>query len=295
LEAHKQTLRITKSIGEARQAQWVPLRHKAVGLAQPDPLKGPTHLPLESGSDQPIGKSTEAKIFGTEEEVSSPVEAGTAVELQMMTHGGGDPPTTSPVILDDTASPSSDHYEVGDTSGVDHDGESVDSESVRVDLADAASDLGLVMVGPTSVGEYSEDPTLMLEDLGGAGVENPLQLLTLSSVEERDISSPLSCSPLARIDPVECSINFTVDCEEHPNQHSQWVKKHYSGFCKLVGFPMDTHEQECLDLLQRIEADRFKYKSSTKVKQAVGSVRKGARELRNLVSTINYDGRPNGS
>ena len=57
---------------------------------------------------------------------------------------------------------------------------------------------------------------------------------------------------------------------------------------------MDTHEQECLDLLQHIEADRFKYKSSTKVKQAVGSVRKGARELRNLVSTINYDGRPNG-
>ena len=57
---------------------------------------------------------------------------------------------------------------------------------------------------------------------------------------------------------------------------------------------MDTHEQECLALLQRIEADRFKYKNSTKVKQTVGSVRKGARELRNLVSTINYDGRPNG-
>ena len=158
---NKQTLRITKTIGEARQAQWMPLRHKAVGLAQPDPLKGPTtHLPLESGSDQPIGKTTEEKIFSTEEEASSPVS--TAVELQMLTHGGCDPPIASPVVLDDTASPSSVNYEVGETSGVDHDGESVDSESVRVDLADAASDLGLVMVGPTSVGEYSEDPTLML-------------------------------------------------------------------------------------------------------------------------------------
>ena len=58
---------------------------------------------------------------------------------------------------------------------------------------------------------------------------------------------------------------------------------------------MDTHQQECMALLQRIEVDRFKYKNSTKVKQSVGSVRKGARELRNLVSTINYDGRPNGN
>ena len=57
---------------------------------------------------------------------------------------------------------------------------------------------------------------------------------------------------------------------------------------------MDTHEQECLALLQRIEADRFKYKNSNTEKKSVGSVRKGTRELRNLVSTINYDGRPNG-
>jgi hypothetical protein len=168
------------------------------------------------------------------------------------------------------------------------------SESVRVDLADSASDLGLVMVVPASVGKSPEDEPLMLEDLGSVGEENPLPIVTFYSIEDRDVSSPLTCSPLARIDPVECPISFTIDCEVSPKQHSQWVKKHYSGFCKLVGFPMDTHEQECLDLLQRIEADRFKYKSSTKVKQAVGSVRKGARELRNLVSTINYDGRSNG-
>jgi hypothetical protein len=143
------------------------------------------------------------------------------------------------------------------------------------------------------VGEFPEVETLMLEDTGSVEEENPLPLVTFCSVEDRDASSPLSCPPLDRIDPTECPISFMIDCGVSPNQYSQWVKKHYGGFCKLVGFPMDTHEQECLALLQRIEADRFKYKSSTKVKQAAGSVRKGARELRNLVSTINYDGRSN--
>jgi hypothetical protein len=69
------------------------------------------------------------------------------------------------------------------------------------------------------------------------------------------------------------------------------VKKHYRGFCKLVGFPLDSHEQQCMALLQSIEAERLKYKSSVKMKQSAVSVRKGARELRNLASSINYDGR----
>jgi hypothetical protein len=297
-----QTIWITKNIGEARKAQWLPLRYKVVGLAQTNLLKDPTkivtqaHSPLEPGSDQPTRQTTEENISTTEVEASVDFGADPAVELQMVAHGGCDPPIVPPVGLGDTASPSSDvaWYEVGETSGVDHDGESEDSESVRVDLADSTSDLGLVMVMPTSVDEFSEVVTLMLEDSGTVGEENPLQVVNFCSVEDRDVSSPLSCAPLARIDPVECPINVTVDCEMNPDQYSQWVKKHYSGFCKLVGFPMDTHEQECLALLQCIEVDRFKFKSSTKVKQAVGSVRKGARELRNLVSTINYDGRPNG-
>jgi hypothetical protein len=292
-----QTLRITKNIGEARKAQWLPLRHKAVGLAQNvslnDPLKASTqtHTSLESGVDQPTLKDTKEK----EAEASSTVDLRTEdIELPMVTHGGCVPPIESPV--DDTIPPNSDdaHYEVGEMSGVDYDGESEDSESVRVDLANSTIDLGLVMVVPAPLGEVSEGATLMIEDSGMVGVENPLPVVSFCSVEDRDVSSPLSCSPLAQIDPVECPINVAVNCEVSPGQHSQWVKKHYRGFCTLVGFPMDTHEQECLDLLQRIEADRFKYKSSTTVKKSVGSVRKGVLELHNLVSTINYDGRPNG-
>ena len=293
------TLRIIKNTGEARKAQWHPLRHKAVGLAQnvsqKDPSKDLTqaHTSLDSDVDQPTLKVTNGK----ETEASSTIDlrAEAAIELPMVTHGGCAPPFESPV--GDTAPPSSDgdHFEVGETSGVDYDSESEDSELVRVDLADSTTALGLVMVVPALLGEFSEDATLMLEDSGIVGVENPLPVVNFCSVEDRDSSSPLSCSPLARIDPIECPISVAVDCEVSPGQHSQWVKKHYRGFCTLVGFPMDTHEQECLNLLQRIEADRLKYKCFTRVKQSVGSVKKGARELRNLVSTINYNGRPNGS
>ena len=132
------------------------------------------------------------------------------------------------------------------------------------------------------------------EDSGILDVVDPLPVLEICSFEDQDASSPLYCSPLARIDLVDCPISIAVDIGVSSGQPSQWVKKHYRGFCKLVGFPMDTHEQQCLDLLQCIEADRFKYKSTTRMKQSVGSVRKGSRELCNLVSTINYDGRPEG-
>jgi hypothetical protein len=291
-----QTIRITKNVGEARKAQWLPLRHKAVGLAQnvslKDPLKNVTQTHFELGIDQPILKGTTGKAA----EASSTVDLRTeeAIELPSVTQGGCAPielpvGTTAPLNADNT------HYEVGEPSGVDSDDEKEVSESVRVDLAVSSTDLELVMVvpAPAPLGEFSEGATLRIEDTGMVGVENPLPVVSFCSVEDCEVASPLSCSPLARIDPLECPINMAVDCEVPVDQHSQWVKKHYRGFCTLVGFPMDTHEQECLALLQRIEVDRFKYKSCKTVKKSVGSVRKGTRELRNLVSTINYDGRPN--
>ena len=248
-----QTLRITKNVGEARKAQWLPLRHKAVGLAQNVSLKDllknltQTHTSLESGVDQPTLKAMNGKAA----EASSTFDLRTedAIELPLVTQGGC-APIESPVGT--TALPNSDntHYEVGEPSGVDSDDESEVSESVRVDLADSSTDLELVMVVPAPLGEFSEGATLMIEDTGMVGVENPLPVVSFCSVEDRDVASPLSCSPLARIDPVECPINIAVDCEVPPDQHSQWVKKHYRGFCTLVGFPMDTHEQECLALLQ---------------------------------------------
>uniref|UniRef100_A0A2N9HAV5 Endonuclease/exonuclease/phosphatase domain-containing protein n=1 Tax=Fagus sylvatica TaxID=28930 RepID=A0A2N9HAV5_FAGSY len=286
-----QTIRITKNVGEARKAQWLPLRHKAVGLAQnvslKDPLKNVTQTHFESGIDQPILKATTGKAA----EASSTVDlTEEAIELPSVTQGGCAPielpvGTTAPLNADNT------HYEVGEPSGVDSDDEKEVSESVRVDLAVSSTDLELVMVvpAPAPLGEFYEGATLRIEDTGMVGVENPLPVVSFCPVEDCEVASPLSCSPLARIDPLECPIDMAVDCEVPVDQHSQWVKKHYRGFCTLVGFPMDTHEQECLALLQRIEVDRFKYKSCKTVKKSVGSVRKGTRELRNLQRIISWN------
>ena len=130
----------------------------------------------------------------------------------------------------------------------------------------------------------------MIEASGALDVENMLSVVN----EAGECSSPLSCSPLAMIIPTELPISVAIlDATVSASQEvfSQWVKKHYRGFCKLVGFPLDTHEQQCMALLQSIEAERLKYKSSGKMKQFGVSVRKGAWELRNLASSINYDGR----
>lgn len=131
----------------------------------------------------------------------------------------------------------------------------------------------------------------VIEVSGDLEMENTFSVVTYG--EAGECSSPLSCSPLAIINPTELPTSMAVLGESvcaSQEEFSQWVKKHYRGFCKLVGFPLDTHEEQCMALLQSIEAERIKYKNSGKMKQSGASVKKGARELRNLASSINYDG-----
>jgi hypothetical protein len=87
-------------------------------------------------------------------------------------------------------------------------------------------------VEPTEV-EGGELPIVLVNDLDG------------------DITSPLQCVPLASVGPPGVLDGF----EELGPEPSQWVKRRHRGFCKLVGFPIESHEQECLALLQRIEAE----------------------------------------
>ncbi len=97
--------------------------------------------------------------------------------------------------------------------------------------------------------------------------------------------SPLDCVPLATIKPTKAM----SDLYEHVSELSHWVKRRHKAFCKLVGFPIESHEQECLALLQRIEADRFVRKSASVSHHQPGV--KGTRELRSLISSMNYEGR----
>ncbi len=124
-------------------------------------------------------------------------------------------------------------------------------------------------------------------------MEDTFQVVAFKQLYGMGNSSPLCCTPLAVIDPSfgfdhEVSMAF----QEVGMDPSHWVKKQYQGFCWLVGFPIGSHEQQCLDLLQRIEAERYKRKGPKRKRQAMGSVKKGTRELRNLASSVSYDGRP---
>ena len=79
--------------------------------------------------------------------------------------------------------------------------------------------------------------------------------------------------------------------EKTAPEPSQWVKSKHRGFCKLVGFPIETHEQECLALLQRIEAERFARKATSVPRRKQTPGLKGKCELLRLISNVNYEGR----
>jgi hypothetical protein len=250
------------------------------------------HGPLVPGSlASPVNASTEvgeASRAGDSQLESSDVASRSLI-------GASDPVIVLPVALEGVVfnNPGTEMVEEklsGDSCSDDGDVSGLDAEEVWGDLAAPATELDL----PLTVGfprfTLSNEAVQVIEAPKALVVENMVSVENYC--EDRECSSPLSCSPLAVITPTEFPIlEDVMDTSMSPVAFSQWVKKHYRGFCKLVGFPLDSHEQQCMALLQSIEAERLKYKSSGKMKHSTVSVRKGARELRNLASSVNYDGR----
>ena len=76
---------------------------------------------------------------------------------------------------------------------------------------------------------------------------------------------------------------------------SRWVKNRLPGFSKLVGLLLSRHEELCIALLQKIEremeAAKVLNRKVTVSRKVVIYKDKGKRELRNLQSSVNYDGR----
>jgi hypothetical protein len=132
-------------------------------------------------------------------------------------------------------------------------------------------------------------------DLGGpsnwevepTGVEGGSLPIVLVNDLDGEVTSPFQCVPLATVGPPGV-VDEAVELGPEP---SQWVKWRHRGFCKLVGFPIERYETECLALLQRIEADRFANKSTSVPRRNRASGTKGKRELRGLMSSVNYEGR----
>ena len=304
----KNTLRITKIQGEACQAHWVTIKHKVVGLAQIQ-QKLKAHSVEDTDIDpclvDPIKQNVEvnASTLGTKDSIPVAMEMilhsaeprttdGVSIE-PILTQVISDPPTLTTeaselpsLTIDDNLSEEEEVSEVPQTTAVVELGF---SKVVRVDLAESESARELKMAVAHSLPQSPDTDRQVVEVSEVREVEAQFPAVEYC-FEDRDGSSPLYCSPLAVVLPATCS-NSVVVSEVSPEEFSQWVKTHYKDFCKLVGFPIGSHEQQCLDLLQRIEADRFKYTTTNKRKKPAGSIKKGSRELHNLVSSINYDGR----
>ena len=111
-------------------------------------------------------------------------------------------------------------------------------------------------------------------------------------------SSPI---PLLSIIPFGLPLLAELNCDNEAVEcvntldTSRWVKNRLPGFSKLVGLPLSRHEKLCIALLQKIERETEAAKAMnrkvTVSRKVVIYKDKGKRELRNLQSLVNYDGR----
>ena len=122
-------------------------------------------------------------------------------------------------------------------------------------------------------------------------------VLSMGFVESEEFSD---CAPLKIIAPngLATSVEQEGDGEilslEAKLNISRRVKRKIPNFSKLIGLSMSRHEKICIALLQRLEyvmkAANVSHKEVSGKRKVVKSKNKGRRELRNLVSLMNYDG-----
>jgi hypothetical protein len=152
--------------------------------------------------------------------------------------------------------------------------------------------------------EYTTEMGLQLEDIyesyrledlwlsGSSSGHSCPDILETHFPDENQ--SPLSCAPLARIEPGDFAAftrGYTCDVLALEEAMSAWVEQKYKVFSKLVGMALLGFEGECISLLRRIDAERKRMRPMTGPRCPTGSVKKGKRELRNLISSVNYEGR----
>ena len=108
------------------------------------------------------------------------------------------------------------------------------------------------------------------------------------------------CNPLIIIAPPELALSEEV----HDGTKvmglgskldvSNWVRHRIPGFGKLVGLPISPHEWLCIAHLQRLEREmeenNLLQRKATVNRKVVTPTGRGKRDLRNLISFVNYDG-----
>ena len=115
------------------------------------------------------------------------------------------------------------------------------------------------------VGEFQTDSGLLLLPWETSGVDD-----RGCGCGEKD-NCVLECDPLSRWE---------------PNELRELLKK----FCNTVGLPILKHEAQCLALFRLFEQECLKVIDDGVLKQPANSGARGLRELKGLISNVNYDG-----
>ena len=121
-----------------------------------------------------------------------------------------------------------------------------------------------------------------VDDSGCGGGEKDICVLeceTLSRWEPKDL-----CKGLL----VQDSVEGTQGTESGPP--SNWVSQLMKNFCKMVGFPIMKHEAQCLALFSILEQECLKVNDDGVDKRLANSRSQGLRELKGLISYVNYNG-----
>ena len=104
----------------------------------------------------------------------------------------------------------------------------------------------------------------------------------------------MTINPLELVVTAELNSNYEVMRFDNTSNVSNWVKQRLPGFSKMMGLPLCRHKKRCTMLLQRLETEfeaaNLVHKKDAAHRKAV-SKDKGKKELRNLISSVNYDGR----
>ena len=143
----------------------------------------------------------------------------------------------------------------------------------------------------------AELPTKAMCVVPGASalVEEELNISDMGLGGEDSSPIPLSITPSGL--PLSAEMNCGNEAVECVNtlDTSRWVKNRLPSFSKLVGLPLRRHEKLCIALLQKIEREmeavKVMNRKVTVSRKVVIYKDKGKRELRNLQSSVNYDGR----
>ena len=105
----------------------------------------------------------------------------------------------------------------------------------------------------------------------------------------------MDVAPLALWNPNGGLNLATKDCEidgffsKDELEPSEWVSTMIKGFATFVEFPFACRERQCIDFFKKLEKVWEKKATVVNTRRAGISSQKGMRELKNLVSTINYE------